>query len=372
MMARVGCIFNHADVVGGGELSFLDLVVGVRDLDIEPVAFVPAGGEIEARLGAEGVEVHVLPCPAIRLWRVGTFLRARSEFLAKFRELALDLVHANGARCMLYAGFAARRVGIPCVWHVRVLDRDRLLDRIRARYASAVIVNSHAVQQSLAACVGAGSRIEMIYNGFRISDYRDAKPLDLRNAFGVPPGPVVVCASRLIEEKGIHDLVEACAIVTGRGTDFSLVLTGDPVAAEPGYVAELKKVVDGHGLTNVLFVGWRDDVSSIMKSADAVVLASRQEAFGRVVVEAWACGVPLVATRAGGPGELVRDGVDGILADVGNPESLAAGLETILGDRALVTRLKENGISRAVEFSQEAHAARTVTLYRELLARSSS
>ncbi|MFA7160328.1 MAG: glycosyltransferase family 4 protein, partial [Kiritimatiellia bacterium] len=134
-MKKVGFVFNSERIIGGGELSFIDLVGEIRKLGVSPVVFVPGPGEVIDRIVALGVAVHKTPWPPIRLRSIVDLPLRHARLAGLFRELGLDLIHANGARCMLYAGPAARRAGIPCVWHVRVLERDMILDRIRARYA---------------------------------------------------------------------------------------------------------------------------------------------------------------------------------------------------------------------------------------------
>ena len=144
-LMNVGYIFNHEFILGGGEISFLDLLSEIRRFDVVPAAFVPAKGEITRRLDSMGIKWVESPWPHLNLFTVPFFLKRVGITARQFSAQNLDLVHVNGARSMLYAGPAARRAGVPCIWHVRVLERDGIIDMVRARYATAVVANSNAV-----------------------------------------------------------------------------------------------------------------------------------------------------------------------------------------------------------------------------------
>ncbi len=366
-MLRIGYIFNHHRIVGGGELSFIDLIDAIREFGVNPVAFVPGPGEVLTKLETIGVDVCETPWPPIGL-RTLFELPGRQSRLAKhFRELGLDLVHTNGARCMLYSGPAARRAGVPCVWHVRVLERDRILDRIRSHYATAIVANSRAVADRLTAYTNGGSRnTYVIYNGLKLGELRSAQPVDLQREFGIPPGPVILAAGRFTRRKGFEDLIRACGLLREKETKFSLLLLGEALPQDKAYEQTLKDLAAEMNLENVFFPGWRNDISSIMKSASAFVLPSHVESFGRVIIEAWACGVPVIASDAGGPAELIRHEIEGLQFPVGDIESLGSALSSVLEDSSLADRLKEAGFQKGTEFSLEKHAEQVQALYEDL------
>ena len=109
----------------------------------------------------------------------------------------------------------------------------------------------------------------------------------------------------------------------------------------------------------VRFLGWRGDRSALLKAATAVLVPSRHEPFGNVVVNAWAHGVPLVATRSEGPSYLVHDGEDGLLAPVDDAHALANAICRVIADKALAQQLIAEGTLRAMaEFSESAVTAR--------------
>jgi glycosyltransferase involved in cell wall biosynthesis len=365
---RIGYVFNRNYIMGGGEISQLDLVDAVRDCGIDPVAVVPGTGEITEKLAALGVETALAEWPALRAAGLLRFPRTVIRTSRIFREKKLQLVHVDGARCMLYAGPAAGWGGIPSIWHVRVLDRDGMLDRFRAHFAHTVVANSGAVAAVLRPYLPARRRLEVIYNGFRLADLEKASPADLAGEFSLPPGPVILAVGRFCRWKGYGDLLRACAALDGEGVAFTCVLAGKARPDAPGEETELRALADELKLRSVVFAGWRPDVPSLMKSSTVLAVPSHGEPFGRIIPEAWACGLPVVAANSGGPAEIIQDGVTGLLVPTGDGAALAAALRRVLTDAGLRQKLAANGLKRSADFSLAGHAQSMAALYRSVLA----
>jgi len=125
----------------------------------------------------------------------------------------------------------------------------------------------------------------------------------------------------------------------------------------------LQKQARELGVTDrVHFLGWRDDTAELLAAADMFISSSRHEPLGNVVIEAWAAGVPVIATEADGPRELIRHNEDGFLVPVDNAEALADAMQHFAGDAGLCTRLTDAGRKAyEAEFSEP----RVVGLYQE-------
>lgn len=363
---KIGFIFNHSTIIGGGEISFIELCAAFAASDIDPVAIVPGSGEIGERLTALKIPAVHTEFPHLTPFSLPSWFK-RVRMLAKtFSELQLDLIHVNGARSMLYAGPAARHAGIPCVWHNRVLHRDRLLDRFRGRYANAVIANSRAVAATLARM--RINNVSVVYNGFDLDLIRRQTPLDLHREFQIAQGvPVILAVGRLSQWKGFDDLIEACVILDKKSIPFFCMIVGKSLPEERRYVGALLDRKKNLGLSNVYFSGWRGDVYAIMKSATLLAVPSHGEPFGRIIVEAWACGLPVVATNAGGPVELIKNGENGLLVEMKNPRALAAAIEDLLAHPEKRAALSTTGTIRANDFSLQRHKDMVVLIYKKLV-----
>ncbi len=189
---------------------------------------------------------------------------------------------------------------------------------------------------------------------------RDEPAVD-RALLGGQAAPVLLILARLHPAKGIDIALRALVEIK----DAVLWIAGEGPAE-----GKLKQLAADLGLGGrVRFLGWRDDRSALLKAADVCLLPSRSEPFGNVVLNAWSHGVPLVACASQGPGKLVHDGDDGLLAPVDDAGALAAQVNAILKDRALAQRLVAGGRQRtAAAFSEAAVVERYLAVYRAILA----
>lgn len=157
-----------------------------------------------------------------------------------------------------------------------------------------------------------------------------------RATFGTPGDvPVVVAAGRLHPNKAFDVLIKAFAQVPRA----HLWLAGSgPLDST------LKALAGSLGIADrVHFLGWRQDIASLIAAADALACPSRQEPLGNVVLEGWAQGTAVVAAASVGPASLIKDGESGLLVPVDDADALAVAFNRVLSDAALRTRLGDGG-----------------------------
>lgn len=119
----------------------------------------------------------------------------------------------------------------------------------------------------------------------------------------------------------------------------------------------------------VEFLGEREDVPELMRSAAAVLVPSIEEPFGRTVAEAMAIGTPVIATTVGGPAELIEDGVTGTLAPPGDPAAWAGAIRAVLGDRERAREMAQRASVQARRrFDAQAHVAAVRSVYEAVAA----
>lgn len=351
-------VSSHDTVVGGGELSMLGFIEGLDRSRWAPRLVIPAEGEVAARARAAGCPTDVVALPG---WRRPSAANLAS--VVRLRRAASNagaaLLHANGSRAMVYAGLAGRLAKIPVIWHVRVADRDRVLDRVLFRLASRVVVTSTAVGRRFAWATR--DAVRRIPNGVDVARFapRPARA-DLRCALGVPDGaPVVVSVGRFVAYKGYEYLLDAAASVDGA----HWLLAGDGALR-----AALEARAQALGIAaRVHFLGWRDDVGDLLALADVVVMPSLGEHFGRLLIEAMAMARPVVATDAGGVPEIVVPGSTGLLVPPGRADALADAVRSLLAAPGRAAALGQAGRLRAErEFSLTRHVHDIEALYAEL------
>jgi len=166
--------------------------------------------------------------------------------------------------------------------------------------------------------------------------------------------PIIAAVGRVEPIKGFDVLVDALPLVRHTMASARVLIGGDGSAA-----AGLRAQADAAGLAEAVEVlGWLDppDVADLLAQADVVVVPSRREAFGIVVLEAWRAGTPVVASRVDGLGELIDDGATGILVPPGDAAALAQACVRILTDTTLAGTLSAAGSVAVQSFSWDAVA----------------
>ncbi|HEX2484039.1 MAG TPA: glycosyltransferase family 4 protein [Myxococcota bacterium] len=235
------------------------------------------------------------------------------------------------------------------------LGSDDLLRELVGEAEFTVAVSDWSRDRLRAICPDAAERIVRVYNGIDPAEFPE-------QALHAPTSrPRILSVARLIEFKGFHHLIDACAELRRRGLEFACTIVG-----EGPWRGELEQRIRRHRLeTTVELAGLRtqDEVKRLLLASDVFALASIVDSKGAcdvlptVILEAMASGLPVVSTRLAGVPELVEDGMTGLLAEPGDPASLADALERALRDRELRRSFGEAGRKRLEERFASARSA---------------
>jgi glycosyltransferase involved in cell wall biosynthesis len=363
------CLFVESERVGGTELAMAALL---RSLDTErwrPVLVhhgAPEMRRLVDDLATAGVrDVVVAPLPeGLR----GT--TAIPPLVRTLRQLRPRIFHArltspNGCKWALAAAVAARVPAVVASVHAfpergmtrPALAQRRLLARAVTRYA---VPSAHGRRTLNAMIPATRGRTTVIHNGVELGRYDRAVDPDLRAR--VTAGgrrAAVLVPARLDERKGhrflfaaVRDLADVQLVVAGTGP----------------HRAALERLAGALGIAErVDFVGFWDDMPQLYAACDVVALPTLNEAFGNAVLEGMAARRPVIATRVGGPEEIVVDRVSGLLVAPGDAAALRSALCALREDPAQARRLADGGRRRAEErFTIERCAERWSGLYREV------
>lgn len=219
---------------------------------------------------------------------------------------------------------------------------------------SKVIVNSEATKRTMVkdAPWFPTDKAVVIYNGIdttpftQLGLHRNALRVKLRTSIGAPAdAPVVSLVGELNERKQQRVVIEAMPKVLEKFPAARVLFVGDGDDR-----AALEAVVKERGLqASIVFTGFRTDVAEIMMGSDALLLPSRVEGFGYVLVEAMAAGIPCIASNASSIPEIVEDGVTGILHAVGDSGAIADAINDLLSNPERVRAMGEAGARVARE-----------------------
>lgn len=340
------------------------------------VATNVAGGG--AAIESHGFVLHPLN------WRRGSahprdLIRIIGEIRALYRRLAPDIVHHVGVQpsvigalasigmrverlhAMAGLGFAftsrtirARLTG----WALRVLMRG-LLNRPR----NAVLVQNPDDRAAVAALGISPERIFLI----------PGSGVDTDSLTPMPESSGVMTAGyvgRLLVDKGLRALVGAHQILVARGRDIRLVLAGQPDPANPASIPPAE-IESWKAIPGIDLLGHVDDIRVVWRRAQIAVLPSRREGLPKSLLEAAACGRPIVATDVPGCREIARANVNALLVPPDDAAALADAIDLLAGDAALRRRFGAAGRALVeAEFSQHRIGREIVALYATLLAQS--
>jgi glycosyltransferase involved in cell wall biosynthesis len=359
-----------ARTIGGGEKHVADLANGLTS----------RGQEVHVTLRPDSglrSELTALPDSNIHPLRATGPLKILNAFpLARLiRGRGVEVIHAHIAHDYLLAATAAGLAGRGRVVLTRhVLFPLSKVYRVALRRVSRVIAVSEAVADRVRAeNIFDAADVEVIHNGVdlaRFKPHADARE-EMRRLFQTSPrgSYLVGMTGHLAPIKGPDLLLRAAAVVASRRDDVTFVVAGEDKSRSGENRGRLERLVGDLGLDGrVHLPGWVDDVPALLSALDLCVSPSRSEPFGLSIIEAMACGVPVVATKSEGATEILEDGVTGLLVPLGDHEALAEAICALLDDGPRRARLAARALEAVRDrFSLERMVAATEHLYRSLL-----
>ena len=210
--------------------------------------------------------------------------------------------------------------------------------------ADGVFAVSNALRHEIIATgvVGISNKTKLSWNSVDINKF-STKPNDsFKREYRLEDKPIVLFIGNLIKRKNVDSLLEAKKVAN---SDYYLVIVGDGPLFK-----KLRKKVEEENIRDVIFTGARDDVEEIIPSCDVLILPSFSESFGLVLIEALACGKPVIGSNVGGITEIINDDV-GLLVNPTKISSIAIAVDRIVNDENLRLVLSMNARNRALDFA---------------------
>lgn len=354
---KVLCVHYGEDWIAGSEIALLEMMRWFPTAGVQPALWCNARAmqEAAAELGIEARRddlEHFFDYASPR-FSLGAYLRQVQLAGRIIAETDADLVHCNSAAPAQWMRWACWRAGVPMVvnLHAPYLRRSRYVLGVHA--ADRIVAVAQAVAAPLLADGVSPARVAVVPNGFDFEQVLKGQALGLREALGIPASAVVgAIAGSLILRKGHDILFEAMRRLNLPAAEFQLLVVGDGPerAAYEALAAGLP----------VHFLGHRSDLGAVLRDAsDFLIAPSRQEAFGRVIIEAAAAGRPCIGANVDGIPEAIVDGETGLLVEPQSPEALAQAMLGLIRTPEQRRRLGTAARERAHgEFSIAACVAR--------------
>jgi glycosyltransferase involved in cell wall biosynthesis len=352
----------------------LALAVAARAAGFDVAVATRVGRHGEA-IRAAGI--RLIPFELSR--RHGNPVREVAALVRLYRRERPTLVHHVALKPVVYGTLAARLAGVPAQVNAVVglgwlFTATGGLRRLLQPVARRILAGVLKTRNSLTIVQNPDDRALLLRSGLPEARMRLIRGAGVDTALFcsapvAPPGPVcVVLAARMLWDKGVGEFVAAARLLTQAGVRARFVLVGVPDAGNPASVPEAT-LRAWHGQQGVEWWGWRDAMPAVFQAAHIACLPSYyREGLPKALLEAGACGLPLVATDAPGCREIVRDGDTGLLVPVRDAPALAAALRALIEDagrRASLGRRAREIVCK--EFSQERIVTEALAVCRELV-----
>lgn len=352
--------------LGGGGKSLLGLLEQLPDKGWQTHVIVPGEGQFTDELIRMGISHDIYPFEPLDPRRP---LHATKDFLTwrrLLRRIRPSLIHANGFDLSRSFSLAAASLRIPYITHVRFPSTPEGIRWTLRGFPkpAAFIFNSHAMMEQqwpLIEAYAPDSRAFVAHNAVDLEQFHPAPwPDSDRLRIGI--------IANFAPFKRHEDFIRMAGEMVKQRQDLEFWIVGEDTQGT-GRRETLQQLAHELGVSEkVIFLGHRSDIPDILRQLHLLVVPSEFEPFGRVVIEAMACGRPVIGSNDGGIPEIIDHGKTGYLVGVGDADGFARCALDVLGDRDRWTQMSAAaGLAARERFSLDAHVDQITSIYRQIL-----
>jgi len=357
--------FDHSPIMSGAEYSLLDILQGLKNRLVECHLLTAQGGQLLKPAEDKGIKGRSILLSSQILsvskndlqkkpWKMmgifGGALKAVIEIYHLLRRGKYDIIYTNSLKSHILGGLAGRMAGVKVIWHMRDIPIQQRPKRAIQFVSNFIPDKIIAVSEAAARQFG-GRKVSVIYNGIdaeaiqkKANQESPAEISRLIESSG--GGPLVGMVGQIARWKGQDIYLQAAKLLAEKLPRAKFLIIGETLFDEKEFRLELNNFVANNNLQKrVTFTGHLENVYPILKQLDVMVHCSVEpEPFGRVIIEAMALGVPVIATRGGAVEEIIVNGEDGQIVPPGDHHQLAQAVEKLLADKPLRSRFASNGV----------------------------
>lgn len=288
------------------------------------------------------------------------------------RKHKIDLVHIHDSHAQNYALFSTAWWGnkVPMVLSRRVdfPIGDHFLSRWKYRHPAIrrILCVSDFIRQLLAKDLGQSERLQVVYDGVDLTRFGFVRSGRLHRELQLADGQFLIGnVAAIAPHKDYFTFVDTVALLVKTDLPAHFLIIG----GDGGEEELIREYIAEKGLQNrITLLGFRTDVPELLPELDLFLFTSKTEGLGSSILDAFACQVPVVATRAGGIPELVEEGVTGLLAPPQDAEALAQQALRMLREAALRKKIQASAFDKVQALSCEAMAQNTLAIYKQTIA----
>ncbi|MFC5268999.1 glycosyltransferase family 4 protein [Adhaeribacter terreus] len=298
-------------------------------------------------------------------------LYTASQLKKYCQENKIDLVHAHSSHSHGLSVWASVLGNKPPIILSRRVDfpvKKNLLSKFKYNYKGVkrVICVSEKIREITMPSLKHPEICVTVHSGIDLNRFENSKNTGkLHKEFNLPENQLIVGnISAIAEQKDYFTFVNTAELLLKKGLNAKFFIIGDgPMRSEIEAFVKQKNLQD-----HIIFTGFRKDVPEILPELDVFLITSQTEGLGTTILDAFACRVPVVATRGGGIPEIVKESETGLLANVYDTKQLARQVQRVLADKELRQILTEQAYRFLQNFRKENTAKRTLEIYRQVMA----
>ena len=355
---------NKKDKIGGGAKSILGIASFLPSMGWEPHLVVPAEGQLTSLLADLNIPYTVFPFRPLSISHPASSIRSTLRWIDLMKQIRPTIIHANAFELSRSFSLAAGLLKLPFISHVRFTVEPQL-----ARWTlqnlprpNAFIFNSLAMKDRIWPCLNGLCKDSRAYVVHNAVDLEEFKPCPW------PEGSqlIIGMVANMAPFKRHEDFLMMAAEMLKTRQDLEFWIVGDDIGGTNRRQL-LENISDELGLaTHVKFMGHRLDIPNILRQLHLLVVPSQFEPFGRVIIEAMACGRPVIGSSEGGIPEIIEDGINGVLVKTGDYHAFAQAALQLLGSKANWKRMAKAAEQTARKrFSLEPHVRKIVEVYQK-------
>lgn len=351
MINQTPTILHAIDTTGpgGAETVFLDLAQHLTVEGFDNFAIIKGPGWVEDQLKIRGIPYTIVkPHGALSLryyWALFRLLRKHNVKLIQAHLLGSTLTYSLLSLLM--------RIPLVATIHGQVdINPNEKHVYLKNRIMRWGVDRLVAVSQQLADYIAERklfdkNKIEVIHNGVDVERYGKNQSRKIRERLGLDERAFLIgCVGNVRPAKAYHILIDAAKLLENDLPLVHFVIAGHQ---KPALMNELEKRLERGGLkSRVHFIGFHPNTAEFLGQMDMFALSSTSEGFSIATIEAMATGLAVVATRCGGPEEILSNNENGLLVQAGSPEALANAIKQCVQDPALRHELSKQGKKQAM------------------------
>ncbi|MEH2329196.1 glycosyltransferase family 4 protein [Nostoc sp.] len=368
---KVIIVMPLAEQRGGGEMMLWDLVQQGRNAGVEWLVIFLESGPMVEQVKSLGIDARVVESGRLR--QIHRFIGAVLRIAAIARHERADIIVNWMWITHISGGLAAMVAGLPAVWYQLEVPSDKTwLVRIATFIPARAIITLSQDGKQAQAEIWPHRPTPLVYPGVALDRFEPnalPSPEEARRKLGLPlHGPLIGIVGRLQRWKGMHVLVQAMPKILQKYPDAHCVVVGGKHDLESDYEDFLKAEITVLGLKDqVIMAGLQRNIPEWVQAMDVFVHASDKEPFGIVIIEAMALGKPVIAGSAGGPTEIITDGMNGLLTPYGDADKLAIAILRYLDEQEFARSAGIAARQRALDFSTQNYAQNFINAIRSAM-----